>query len=112
MPNLPYKQCGWPGCRKLSRNNYCEDHLELHNKEVFDNSWSGRGHKNLGYKWDVLSRRIRRNEPVCRMCKIRAATEVDHITPRSKGGTDDESNLQPLCHSCHEEKTRRDRKKK
>ena len=33
------------------------------------------------------------------------ATDVDHIVPKSRGGTDDWTNLQPLCHSCHSKKT-------
>lgn len=33
------------------------------------------------------------------------ATDVDHKTPRAKGGTDDWNNLQALCHSCHSSKT-------
>jgi len=36
------------------------------------------------------------------------ATDVDHIRPRSKGGTDDWDNLQPLCHSHHSAKTARE----
>ncbi len=32
--------------------------------------------------------------------------ECDHIVPREQGGTNDESNLQPLCtRPCHEAKT-------
>jgi 5-methylcytosine-specific restriction protein A len=30
-----------------------------------------------------------------------AATVVDHIVPKSQGGTDDEANLRGLCASCH-----------
>ena len=37
----------------------------------------------------------------------RPATDVDHITPRSKGGTDDWDNLQSLCHRHHSAKTAR-----
>ena len=30
------------------------------------------------------------------------ATQIDHVTPLCKGGTDDWENLQPLCGPCHE----------
>ena len=47
--------------------------------------------------------------PLCVKCqskgRITAATEVDHIVPLHKGGTDDLDNLQSLCHDCHAEKT-------
>jgi 5-methylcytosine-specific restriction endonuclease McrA len=29
---------------------------------------------------------------------------IDHVVPRSKGGTDDRSNLQTLCRPCNEKK--------
>ncbi len=31
--------------------------------------------------------------------------QIDHIVPREQGGSNDESNLQPLCHECHALKT-------
>jgi len=37
--------------------------------------------------------------------RIEIATHVDHVVPRSAGGTDAWSNLQPLCASCHSRKT-------
>lgn len=33
------------------------------------------------------------------------ATEVDHITPKASGGTDDPANLQGICKACHRAKT-------
>ena len=45
----------------------------------------------MGYKW-------------CQLCGIsikKKPLEVDHIIPRNKGGSDDESNLQALCYSCN-----------
>ena len=48
----------------------------------------------------------------CRHCKasgvIRFATEVDHIVPKAKGGTDDTSNLQAINAECHKRKTAED----
>lgn len=48
-------------------------------------------------------------EPLCRLCLARGrpvpATEVDHITPKVLGGSDQDSNLQPLCGDCHKAKT-------
>lgn len=37
--------------------------------------------------------------------RLVAARVADHIVPREQGGTDDWSNLQPLCKRCHDTKT-------
>jgi 5-methylcytosine-specific restriction protein A len=47
---------------------------------------------------------VLRGEPLCRRCG-EAASQVDHIVPLRKGGTNSEENLQSLCHSCHSRKT-------
>lgn len=48
-------------------------------------------------------------EPLCRKCTglglTTLATQRDHIVPLAEGGTDDDSNVQPLCDGCHREKT-------
>ena len=50
--------------------------------------------------------------PLCKKCKekgkTRPAVEVDHIIPLFKGGADDWCNLQGLCLTCHQQKTRED----
>jgi len=43
----------------------------------------------------------------CNICNIlwNSCFELDHIIPRSVGGTDEQDNLQFLCNSCHKFKT-------
>ena len=36
---------------------------------------------------------------------ITAASQVDHIKPKAKGGTDEETNLEAICTVCHTRKT-------
>jgi 5-methylcytosine-specific restriction endonuclease McrA len=46
------------------------------------------------------------NEP-CAVCGLAGEIHVDHITPVSKGGTNDEGNLQALCWQCNYKKGNR-----
>jgi len=67
----------------------------------------GRG----GRPWRRLRESIlQRDDYCCVPCKaegrITLATEVDHITPQAEGGTDDRTNLQSICTTCHEAKTK------
>lgn len=58
-------------------------------------------------RYEVLKRAKFR----CELCGVSAeikALEVDHIVPRNKGGSDDESNFQALCYSCNAMKRDRD----
>lgn len=43
-------------------------------------------------------------QPKCVSCG-QAATEVDHIVPIDRGGSNSHSNLQSMCKSCHARKT-------
>jgi len=61
-----------------------------------------------GRKWMRLRQQVLIEEPVCRICGRKPSTQVDHINPVSKGGTDERDNLQGVCEECHEEKTRKD----
>ena len=71
-------------------------------------------------RWTRLSKAIRREEPLCRLCKrqgiFKAAEEVDHVVPVAAGLTDegfyDRRNLQPLCKSCHFGKTAQENKER
>lgn len=56
--------------------------------------------------------RLLSEHPVCVACeqtgRVAAATELDHIVPLWKGGSEDDSNLQGLCSACHAEKSARE----
>jgi len=58
-----------------------------------------------GRRWMELRHVVLVEEPVCMICGRAPATEVDHIIPISKGGTDHRDNLQGACHECHDIKT-------
>ncbi|MDR1874386.1 MAG: HNH endonuclease [Synergistaceae bacterium] len=61
-----------------------------------------------GVWWNVLSR----DNWTCCSCgrtpKDGVTLEVDHITPRSLGGTDEPENLQTLCKKCNVGKSNKD----
>jgi 5-methylcytosine-specific restriction enzyme A len=65
-----------------------------------------------GRAWQAIRKRLLDHRPLCAMCQqnnlITPATQVDHIVPLFKGGTDDMDNLQPLCSDCHKTKTLHD----
>jgi 5-methylcytosine-specific restriction protein A len=45
-----------------------------------------------------------------RELRVSQATEVDHITNRAQGGTDEAHNLEGICVPCHKRKTAREAK--
>ena len=57
---------------------------------------------------------VLRRDPLCVTCRaagyvpVNAATQADHIKPVAEGGTNELSNLQGLCRSCHSRKTARE----
>ncbi|MBF4468827.1 MAG: HNH endonuclease [Methanobrevibacter arboriphilus] len=42
-----------------------------------------------------------RDNYTCQCCNTKKDLTIDHIVPRSKGGSNDETNLQTLCKSCN-----------
>lgn len=51
---------------------------------------------------------LTRDGHVCRRCSTADRLTIDHIKPVSRGGTNDISNLQVLCHPCNSRKGDRD----
>jgi 5-methylcytosine-specific restriction endonuclease McrA len=65
-------------------------------------------HRTMGRRWMSMRHVVLVEEPVCKICGRRPSTQVDHINPLCKGGTDIRVNLQGVCDYCHDEKTARD----
>jgi 5-methylcytosine-specific restriction protein A len=69
--------------------------------------------RGYGRRWDKLARWFKRRHPLCAdpfgvhqaEGRVEFGEHVDHIVPRSRGGTDRASNLQTLCAACHSRKT-------
>ena len=55
--------------------------------------------------WAKRRARVLAGDPACAVCKRRAATEVDHVTPRHLGGAG--GALRPICRTCHGKVTQR-----
>lgn len=65
--------------------------------------------RGYGNEWRKLRAQVLADEPLCRTHRLAGrsvvAVTVDHIRPKHLGGTDERSNLQPLCKPCHKAKT-------
>lgn len=87
-------------------------HAQLMYKPPIDNRPSAavRGYGTRWHKY-IRPQVLLRDNYTCQVCGLLTANKnalhIDHITPKSKGGTDDISNLQTLCASCHSVKTAR-----
>lgn len=107
MPKRPPTICSKAGCGKYAtRKGRCDEH------QVAWESNKGKTAKERGYgtAWRKLRRRaMERDQHLCQECLrnkvFTLAKEVDHIIPKSRGGTNDMSNLQSLCVKCHRSKT-------
>ena len=78
-----------------------------------DERRGSRHERGYGTAWDKLRRRIlERDCSLCQPCRqagrVTPARAVDHIVPKSQGGSDDEHNLQAICTPCHQAKTQRE----
>jgi 5-methylcytosine-specific restriction protein A len=105
----PRRPCNYPGCRlrAVAGRDRCERHGGLRVRQ-----WSERSRERERIRGRPLQRKradLFEREPLCRLCVAKGrtteATIRDHITPLAEGGTEDESNIQPICDDCNRTKT-------
>lgn len=112
MPRRARHPCRWPGCPNLTSDRYCDEH-QRQSQMQYDAQRGTAAQRGYDAAWRRLRRMVLARHPLCAdVYGVHAehgetvlATDVDHIVPRSAGGTDTFENLQSLCQSCHSRKT-------
>lgn len=117
MPNRAKRPCRRPGCSALVEAGYCTEHQvqpaatadRARKQRLYDQARGSSAERGYDARWQRLRKMVLAEEPLCREClssgRIEAASDVDHIVAKRRGGTDDRENLQGLCGTCHKRKT-------
>lgn len=107
------KLCKKPGCNRtaIEGKDYCSKHIALQNnqpRKIFTARGKSSKYHDLynTSRWRSTSKEFLKKFPFCFICG-KPARIADHITPHRGDLTlfYDESNLQPMCWSCHSRKT-------
>jgi len=106
------RPCTHPMCTKYAaKKGRCNDHKI----EAWNHNGKSSNERGYGHKWRKLKVRVLQEDGhLCQPC-IRdgiftKAVDVDHIINKAKGGTDQRRNLESICKSCHDIKTKRESK--
>lgn len=109
--------CACCGASTRNKNHYCDQcqHVLKEKKDTWkrhQDQLKRLGKKRVydtGFWRKVRKQVLQRDNYLCVMCakqgRITPATDVDHIIPVAKGGSNMPDNLQSLCHECHKIKT-------
>lgn len=116
MPTAAARPCRHVGCGALVRDGsgFCLAHQADKRINRFGDDRRGTAaERGYGHSWAKLRARImRRDAGLCQPClqvgRVMPAHQVDHVVPKTAGGTDAESNLQAICTTCHKAKTSRE----
>ena len=114
MATKALKFCKWSGCKTLSPNSYCEDHMPLYLKTVddkrkeYNKTRKSSSKEGYGRDWRKVRKHYMARHPLCEIHEregvIVPAVLVHHIKALKDGGARlDSNNLQSLCIYHHEQ---------
>ena len=112
MPRKPKRPCAKHPCPNLTYGLYCEVHAKQA-RQLYEQRRGTAAQRGYNARWRRLRRMVLARQPLCadpfdlhrEHGETVAATEVDHIVAKDRGGDDSMDNLQGLCKSCHSRKT-------
>jgi 5-methylcytosine-specific restriction protein A len=105
MPKAPSRPCATHRCPGRAKNGrYCAKCAKRAQKRRAPEKRASSAKRGYGANWRKIRAAHLKKHPLCVVCG-EPATNVDHIIPLAKGGTNASSNLQSMCHSCHSRKT-------
>jgi 5-methylcytosine-specific restriction enzyme A len=108
MPTVALRFCSRPGCGVRVARGECQQHRK-ERRQRDDARRKGAAHRAVYQTptWTRLKALVLSEHPVCQQCERNLSSVVDHVKPISAGGAEyDRENLQALCASCHNRKTR------
>jgi 5-methylcytosine-specific restriction protein A len=111
MPTAALRPCTQPGCPQLVSHGRCQTHTRAA-MQAYESTRLSPTLRGYGRTWQKLRLMVLREEPLCRVCGeaglVVPAVDVDHAIALRRGGTNERSNLVPMCHACHSAKTIRE----